>query len=120
MTNCPNCNAPMNPYQCKCEYCGTWYFDLAAFDFDDNKPCYIKMKSSNICGNNASITFKAIPRLTEINSSYDTVDYCDSNGVIIKKFISGHHCTVGMEFECITDINENNNNLFTITINDKM
>lgn len=115
MTNCPNCNAPINPYQCKCEYCGTWYFDLAAFDFDDNKPCYIKMKSSNICGNNASITFKAIPRLTEINNSYDTVDFHD--GTIVKKFISGHHCTVGMEFECITDESQDNR-LFTVIDND--
>ena len=119
MTNCPNCFAPIEPYECKCKYCGTWYFDLAAFDFDDNKPCYIKIKSSNVCEHNATITFKAIPRLTEINNTYDTVDYYGKNGAIIKKFVSGHHCTVGMEFECVTDINDNNKNLITVTVDEK-
>lgn len=23
MNNCPNCGAPINPYKCQCEYCGT-------------------------------------------------------------------------------------------------
>ena len=118
MTNCPNCFAPIEPYECKCKYCGTWYFDLAAFDFDDNKPCYIKIKSSNVCEHNATITFKAIPRLTEINNTYDTVDCRDKNGTIIKRFIRDHYCTVGMEFECVTDVN-NNKNLITVTVDEK-
>lgn len=120
MSNCPNCFAPIEPYQCKCKYCGTWYFDMAAFDFDDNKPCYIKIRSSNIYDRNATITFKAIPRLTEINNTYDTVDYRDNNGTIIKSFIRDNSCTVGVEFECVTDINDKNKSLITITVDEKM
>ena len=27
MTNCKNCGAPLPSYPCKCEYCGTEYYD---------------------------------------------------------------------------------------------
>ena len=27
LTNCKNCGAPLPGYRCKCEYCGTNYFE---------------------------------------------------------------------------------------------
>ena len=27
LTNCKNCGAPLKRYPCKCEYCGTNYYD---------------------------------------------------------------------------------------------
>lgn len=48
MTNCPNCNAPIEPYNCKCKYCGTYYFDFSGFDATDNEPCYIKV-GKHVC-----------------------------------------------------------------------
>lgn len=27
LTNCKNCGAPLPSYPCKCEYCGTEYYD---------------------------------------------------------------------------------------------
>lgn len=45
MTNCPNCGAPIDPFHTKCEYCGTYYFDMTVFDI--NKPVYIKMDTGN-------------------------------------------------------------------------
>ena len=27
LTNCKNCGAPLPSYPCKCEYCGTNYYD---------------------------------------------------------------------------------------------
>lgn len=45
MTNCPNCGAPIDPFHTKCEYCGTYYFDMTVFDI--NKPFYIKIDTGN-------------------------------------------------------------------------
>ena len=45
MTNCPNCGAPIDPFHTKCEYCGTYYFDMTVFDI--NKPVYIKIDTGN-------------------------------------------------------------------------
>lgn len=28
MRNCPNCNTPIDPYECKYKYCGTYYYDV--------------------------------------------------------------------------------------------
>ena len=43
MINCPNCNAPLEPYKCKCEYCGSYFFDFSGADLTGDKPCYIKV-----------------------------------------------------------------------------
>lgn len=68
MKNCPNCGSAIEPYKYKCEYCGTYYFDLASmFDMDDNKPCYIKFKMKDFY-----LTALALPTLEEIETHMDT------------------------------------------------
>ena len=32
LTNCKNCGAPLSGYPCKCEYCGTVYGKIDAWD----------------------------------------------------------------------------------------
>ncbi len=42
--NCPNCAAPLKPYQSRCDYCGSYYIDTTVFDFDNYTPTYMKTK----------------------------------------------------------------------------
>ena len=97
MTNCPNCNAPIEPYKCKCEYCGTYYFDFTALDLTGNKPYYIKFKTQD-----KVITALARPILETIDYSTDTVDICDSRG-FIHSYYGSQHCDLNIRFQCYKD-----------------
>lgn len=79
MRNCPNCGAPLEPYKCRCEYCGTWYFDLTAFDMSGNDPYYVKFRTPY-----GVITTLAKPELREIEM---TEDYCDATNAAGNKLI---------------------------------
>lgn len=100
MTNCPNCNAPIEPYKCKCEYCGTYYFDFTALDLTGNKPYYVKFKTQD-----KIITALARPILETINISIDTDDVYYS-GRQVMKFYRSRNCDLNVRFQCYED-NEN-------------
>ena len=42
--NCPNCGAPIEPFDYKCRYCGTTYLDLGVIDFDRHTPFFLRIK----------------------------------------------------------------------------
>ena len=97
MTNCPNCNAPIEPYKCKCEYCGTYYFDFTALDLTGNKPYYVKFKTQD-----KVITALARPILETIDLSTDTTDIFDGRG-IIHRYYGSRHCDLNVRFQCYED-----------------
>lgn len=47
MTNCPNCAALLKEDSCKCEYCGSQFFDFCGINIDDFKPLYLRIKYNN-------------------------------------------------------------------------
>ena len=97
MTNCPNCNAPIEPYKCKCEYCGTYYFDFTAFDMSGDKPYYVKFKTQD-----KIITALARPFLETVDVSTNTVDIFDGRG-IIHRYFGSRSCELDVKFQCYED-----------------
>ena len=96
MKNCPNCGAPLEPYKCKCDFCGTWYFDFTAFDMTSDTPYYVKFRTCN-----GVITTLARPELQTIETSSDTVEVTNSRGDIVKTFRTNICCDLGVIFHAV-------------------
>lgn len=99
MKSCPNCGAPWNPYSYRCEYCGTYAFDTTAWDIEEDKPCYIKFKTSR-----GVITALARPIVETIETNYETNDVSDGYGNKLCSFVSSRNCDINVRFRCQEDI----------------
>lgn len=108
-TNCPNCGAVIEPYKCKCEYCGTWYFDFTSFDMTDDKPYYVKFRTPY-----GIITTLAKPELQTINVTEDVMDTVDIMGTSICSLVRNRNCDLEVTFHSC--VNPENNSLYTLEV----
>lgn len=99
MTNCPNCGAPIEPYKCRCGYCGTYYFDFTAFDMTGEDPYYVKFKANSF-GKDVIITALAKPTLETCEITDEPVYATDKYGNVLMQFSSNRSCDLNVRFRC--------------------
>lgn len=109
MKNCPNCGAPLDPYAVHCAYCGTYYFDLSAFDC--SKKCFVKFKTF-IGGQECYVTALARPSLEEAEVKCDTADCCDYKGNVLRRVVTNKYCNLKANFAC--EMNPEDKSLFRV------
>lgn len=105
-SNCPNCGATIEPYKSKCKFCGSWYFDLTAFDMIENKPCYVKIRTPQ-----GIITTRAIPELKDIEVTEELIYDGNYLEAYVNEFIKTRNCDIGIIFHALAD--PENNILYT-------
>lgn len=112
MKNCPNCGSPIEPYKCKCEFCGTWYFDFTAFDMSENVPYYVKFKTPY-----GVITTLARPELQTIEVNSDCYYANDVRGHSIAKFVGTKTCDLNVTFH--SQVDPETGTLYRLEVNDQ-
>lgn len=98
MNNCPNCGAPLDPYVCKCPYCGTLYFDLATLNLEDGSPCFVKFKTPR-----GLITMLARPELQTMEMYSDECYAVDRCGIAVSSYMVSKRCDLNAVFHALVD-----------------
>ena len=93
--NCPNCAAPLNPYQSKCEYCGSYFIDATVFDLDNFAPTFLKMKYKG-----QIVTLKAFHCSSTIQIESDYTDITDRYGNTVKCLYRDKNMHLTLEADC--------------------
>ena len=111
MRNCPNCGAVIDPYVCRCPYCGTYYFDFTAFDMTADVPYYVKFRTEY-----GDITTLAQPELKTIEVAQDTRDVADMAGHVVARYVVSKRCDLDVTFHALTSPD---GSLFTLEVKDE-
>lgn len=80
------------------------FYDLTSLE--DGVPCYIRIKSGQV-----TMTFKAIPRLKQVEYSHETVDATNGRGCTYLSMPRSRNVEVDVGFSAIPD---KNNVMFTV------
>ena len=95
--NCLNCGAPIEPFNHRCKYCGTSYFDLTSMDINGDKPFYLKIKIDN----------KIITQLVRASSKSFTLEqnntYLGINNNMPYQYLNSQSLFINIEFQAVPD-----------------
>ena len=94
MTNCPNCSGLLKPDSCKCEFCGSYFFDFCGINFEEHKPFYMHIKTQK-----GVATIKALPSLGTFEMSCEPTYITAGNTPIA--IHQNYLATLHVDFDCL-------------------
>lgn len=92
--NCPNCAAPLKEGQCKCEYCGTYFYDMV-LDMEYPSPIYLYVRTKQ-----GIITLRGIPRIGDFTITSESQYVTSGFGTRLKAFYTERTGELNLTFDC--------------------
>lgn len=92
--NCPNCAAPLKEGQCRCEYCGTYFYDMV-LDMDRPTPIYLYVRTKQ-----GIATLMGIPRIGDMTIRYEPTYAYSHFGTPLAIMTSRHTGELNLTFDC--------------------
>lgn len=82
--------------QTKCDYCGTYFLDVAAINLDGKTPCFMRIKTQQ-----GIILVKTFPNQAsfEINNDYTSIT--DRYGNTVRSLLRSTMAELNMTFQCV-------------------
>lgn len=96
MTNCPNCSGLLKPDSCRCEFCGTYFFDFCGIDFEEYKPFYMHIKTQH-----GIATMKVLPGISTFEETSEPTYITDTKHNTIVAMYSKRSASLHIDFNCL-------------------
>lgn len=92
--NCPNCAAPLKEGQCRCEYCGTYFYDMV-LDMEHPTSIYLYVKTKQ-----GLATLQVMPRMGDFSIKYEPTYAYSHFGTPLAIATSKQIAELNITFDC--------------------
>lgn len=96
MTNCPNCSGLLKPDSCKCEFCGSYFFDFCGINFEEHKPFFMHIKTQQ-----GVATMKVLPGISTFEETSEPTYITDTRHNTIVAMYYKCSASLHVDFDCV-------------------